>query len=73
MRRVFRRFQWGHFNKTVMRCQARFVIAVGFHVQPLTETAIRVGEKIDPVTVDMGNILSGFPFGRTQLLALTPL
>jgi hypothetical protein len=32
-----------------------FVIAVGSHVSGLTEEAIRVGEKIGPVTVDMGN------------------
>jgi hypothetical protein len=39
-----------------------FVIAVGSYVRPLTETAIRIGEKIGPVTVDMGNTACQVPF-----------
>lgn len=32
-----------------------FVISVGSYVAPLTEVAIRAGEKIGPVTADLGN------------------
>jgi hypothetical protein len=32
-----------------------FVIAVGSYVQPLTDAALQIAEKIGPVTVDMGN------------------
>ena len=32
------------------------------YVRPLTETAIRIGEKIGPVTVDMGNTACQVPF-----------
>ena len=32
-----------------------FVIAVGSYVKPLTEFAIQTGEKIGPVTADLGN------------------
>ncbi len=32
-----------------------FVIAVGSYVKSLTELALKTGEKIGPVTVDMGN------------------
>ncbi len=32
-----------------------FVIAVGSSVAPLTETAVQVGEKIGPVTADLGD------------------
>jgi 3-methyladenine DNA glycosylase AlkD len=39
-----------------------FVIAVGSCVQPLTDTAIQTGEKIGPVTADMGNTSCQVPF-----------
>jgi hypothetical protein len=39
-----------------------FVIAVGSFVQPLTDTAIQVGERIGPVSVDMGNTSCQVPF-----------
>ena len=39
-----------------------FVIAVGVYVQPLSETALQVGEKIGPVTADMGNTSCEVPF-----------
>jgi 3-methyladenine DNA glycosylase AlkD len=39
-----------------------FVIAVGSYVKPLTDTAIQIGEKIGPVTVDMGNTACQVPF-----------
>ena len=39
-----------------------FVIAVGVYVKSLTETALQIGEKIGPVTVDMGNTSCQVPF-----------
>jgi 3-methyladenine DNA glycosylase AlkD len=39
-----------------------FLIAVGAYVQSLTETAIRTGEKIGPVTADLGNNACQVPF-----------
>ena len=39
-----------------------FVIAVGTYVQPLTDTALQTGEKIGPVTVDVGNTACQVPF-----------
>jgi 3-methyladenine DNA glycosylase AlkD len=39
-----------------------FVIAVGFYVQPLMDTAIQTGEKIGPITADMGNTSCQVPF-----------
>jgi hypothetical protein len=39
-----------------------FVIAVGSYVKSLTETAIRLGEKLGPITVDMGNTSCQVPF-----------
>ena len=39
-----------------------FVIAVGSYVQPLTALARQTGEKIGPVTVDMGNTSCQVPF-----------
>jgi hypothetical protein len=46
----------------VRRQMNAFVIAVGTYVQPLTDTAIQVGEKIGPVTADMGNTSCQVPF-----------
>lgn len=39
-----------------------FVIAVGSYVQPLTAFARAIGEKVGPVTVDMGNTACQVPF-----------
>ena len=39
-----------------------FIIAVGSYVKPLTELALKVGEKVDEVTVDMGNTACQVPF-----------
>ena len=39
-----------------------FVIAVGSYVQPLTDTAIQIGEKTGPVAVDMGDTSCQVPF-----------
>ena len=39
-----------------------FVIAVGSYVRPLSELAKQTGEKIGPVTVDMGNTACQVPF-----------
>jgi len=40
----------------------RFVIAVGTYVAPLSKLAVQVGEKIGPVTVDVGNTACKVPF-----------
>ena len=39
-----------------------FVIAVGSYVKSLTDMAIQTGEKIGPVTADMGNTSCEVPF-----------
>ena len=39
-----------------------FVIAVGCYVKSLTDTALEIGEKIGPVSVDMGNTSCQVPF-----------
>lgn len=39
-----------------------FVISVGCYVRPLTELALQIGEKIGPVTVDLGNTSCEVPF-----------
>ena len=39
-----------------------FVISVGCYVQPLTELALQLGEKIGPVTCDLGNNDCQVPF-----------
>jgi hypothetical protein len=39
-----------------------FVIAVGSYVKSLTDAAIQLGEKIGPVSVDMGNTSCQVPF-----------
>ena len=40
----------------------QFVIAVGSYVKPLTEFALRTGEKIGPVTANLGNNACQVPF-----------
>ena len=44
-----------------------FVIAVGSYVKPLTDTAIEIGEKIGPVTVDMGDTACQVPFAPDSI------
>jgi hypothetical protein len=44
-----------------------FVIALGSYVQSLTDTAIQTGEKIGPVTVDMGNTACQVPFAPDSI------
>jgi 3-methyladenine DNA glycosylase AlkD len=39
-----------------------FVIAVGTYVKSLTDLAVKTGEKIGPVTVDMGNTACKVPY-----------
>jgi hypothetical protein len=39
-----------------------FVIAIGSYVIPLSATAIQVGEKVGPVTADLGNNSCRVPF-----------
>jgi 3-methyladenine DNA glycosylase AlkD len=39
-----------------------FVIALGSYVKSLTDTAIQLGEKIGPISVDMGNTSCQVPF-----------
>lgn len=39
-----------------------FVIAVGSYVPALTNFVMQIGEKIGPVTVDMGNTACEVPF-----------
>jgi 3-methyladenine DNA glycosylase AlkD len=39
-----------------------FAISVGSYVKPLTELAIQIGEKIGPVTADLGNNACQVPF-----------
>jgi len=39
-----------------------FIIAVGSYVKPLTDLALKAGEKIGEVTVDMGNTACQVPF-----------
>jgi 3-methyladenine DNA glycosylase AlkD len=44
-----------------------FVIAAGSHVQPLTEFAIQIGEKIGPVTADLGDNNCQVPFAPNYI------
>ncbi len=44
-----------------------FVIAVGSYVKSLTDTAIQIGEKIGPVTVDVGNTSCQVPFAPDSI------
>src|SRR5580658_4909617 len=45
------------------RCQMNgFLIALGTYVQPLTEFALQTGEKIGPVTADLGDNSCQIPF-----------
>jgi 3-methyladenine DNA glycosylase AlkD len=51
----------------VRRQMNLFVIAVGSCVQPLTDTAIQIGEKIGPVTADKGNTACQVPFAPDHI------
>jgi hypothetical protein len=64
LKRLLQRVQKSiHQAQDVVRSQMNsFVIAVGSYVQPLTDTAIQTGEKIGPVTADMGNNSCQVPF-----------
>ena len=44
-----------------------FVIAVGSYVKALTDTAIQLGEKLGPITVDMGNTSCQVPFAPDSI------
>jgi hypothetical protein len=46
----------------VRRQMNAFIIALGTFVQPLTDAAVKAGEKIGPVTADMGNTSCQVPF-----------
>jgi hypothetical protein len=39
-----------------------FVIAVGSYVKSLTDAAVRIGNRIGPVTIDMGDTSCRVPF-----------
>jgi 3-methyladenine DNA glycosylase AlkD len=54
----------------VRRQMNLFVIAVGSYVQPLTDAAIQIAEKIGPVTVDMGNTACQVPFAPDYIRKL---
>jgi 3-methyladenine DNA glycosylase AlkD len=44
-----------------------FIIAVGSYVLPLTDVAIRTGEKIGPVTANLGDNSCQVPFAPDQI------
>jgi hypothetical protein len=58
LREVLLPFPVEHFNKTIMRRQARLVIGIGSYVRPLTDAAIQIG-SVQPAE---GNANS--PLGR---------
>lgn len=51
----------------VRRQMNLFVIATGSYVQPLTDTAVQIGEKIGMVTVDMSNTSCQVPFAPDSI------
>ncbi|HUD49162.1 MAG TPA: DNA alkylation repair protein [Candidatus Baltobacteraceae bacterium] len=52
-----------HQTPDVVRSQMNgFLIAVGIYVKPLTESALQIGEKIGPVTADLGDNDCKVPF-----------
>ncbi len=52
-----------HQAPDAVRCQMNaFVIAVGTYVHPLTEFALQIGERIGPVTADLGDNNCQIPF-----------
>jgi len=64
LKRLLQRIQKEiHQAPDAMRHQMNsFVIAVGIYVQALTDTAIQIGEKIGPVTADLGNNSCQVPY-----------
>jgi len=44
-----------------------FIIAVGSYVKSLTATAVQTGEKVGPVTVDVGNTACQVPFAPDSI------
>jgi hypothetical protein len=44
--------------------------SVGSYVKPLMDTAIQIGEKIGPVTADMGNTSCQLPFAPDYIRKL---
>jgi len=64
LKRLMQRVQQSiHQAPNTVRYQMNwFLIAVGAYVQPLTGLALRIGEAIGPVTVDMGNTSCQVPF-----------
>ena len=57
-----------HLAPDMVRYQMNsFVIAIGTYVQPLTPSALQVGEKIGPVTADMGNTSCQVPFAPDSI------
>ncbi|MEY2562990.1 MAG: hypothetical protein QOH88_1183 [Verrucomicrobiota bacterium] len=44
-----------------------FIIAVGCYVKSLTETAIELGEKLGPISVDMGDTSCRVPFAPDSI------
>ncbi len=54
-----------------VRCQMNgFLIALGSSVQPLMEFAIQIGEKIGPVTADLGNNSCQIPYAPDYIRKL---
>ena len=52
-----------HSQHDIVRYQMNsFVIAIGSCVQPLSDAAIEIGQKIGPVTADLGNNSCQIPF-----------
>jgi hypothetical protein len=47
---------------TARRAMVGFIIAAGSYVKPLTEFALQTGEKIGPVTADLGHNACQMPF-----------
>ena len=64
LKRLLQRVQTTiHESVDAVRYQMNaFVIAVGGHVKPLTAFALQVGEKIGPVTANVGNNQCQVPF-----------
>ncbi len=64
LKRLLRRVQKTiHKSPDYVRCQMNmFVIAVGCYVKPLTDVAMQIGDKIGPVTADLGDNACQVPF-----------
>ena len=64
LKRLLKRVQKTiHQSPDTVRCGMNgFIISVGCYVKSLTELAIQTGEKIGPVTADLGNNECQIPF-----------